>query len=1345
MLIARAFTRVGLAVRTTRGRTLALMAAIAATLAVVSPPTAVAGWTSIGTPGTGDPTNPSTELEWHGSELWAAWNDPDYNVQLAHWDGATWTLITSPGGGGTRPTNPSLASDGTSLYTAYNDGYFAIQFKRWDGTAWTAIGTPIDQTINTEPNLIYAGGWFYLAYQDDSQVVQILRGDGSGTWSAFATSPGSGGGSNTYPELAHDGTSLHVTFNTGSGTQLVKRWNGSTWDDLGSWAEGRNTVPALNVAGGLLHTARSTATNNAPVLVRVGGEWISHGDMRPAGTTNFAYPAMAWSGTTLYGSVTDDLGNAQVLRWEGPLPPDQLRQFAADGTTEIPQGQWTTDGITTNVRLRFRGTHQTAGATLTPWIELRPAGTAFSATCGTAVAGVTWSGPAATVTTAHELVSLEVPVTGLADGTEYHWRACVVDGGATASDWVELTPGFGVSSTPRWTLVPDTARAANGVWGHNVAPGCARSTTSSTEPLAIDEIRSVASEAACTATASEELVSTISDPTAGSDEYELTNAPSDLQTLTDMTVHARLRKTNSRTMTVTAQVRLADGTAVGTATSHAVDTTWVNYSYSLTGLSLTKTQVDGMFLELAQSVSGGGPATAAEASLVNVDVSYTASSGSSITVAGTALAGESGTPWSQCDGATANVAISVDGAAPLSTSCDATTGAFSRSVAVTAADSVVAVFMDPSSPGDRSVTYTRNLDTSTSITGLTVVLGRTSIRSESGTPVTNGSIDLYDSTQDADIPASSDGTTLTVAGTQLVVRSGATFAPGGDVSVPRLRIIGTYQRGSAMTTITAGDTGGCDTVSPPAFCNEGSFPAGTGLVRVTSPSSTVIRGDTAFATLEVVPASGSPVIQLWNIQSYETLVMGDGAASVTVDTSANPTLTISGTTTIRANATMAHTGSGTITAQGPLVVDGSLSGAGTGTLTANGDLRGAGTVDLSGNVVELRPAGTTVTLGSTGAGDWHLQGLLLSNSSTSTAAIVQLAGGGTGMLHVRATLTLGGALDTISVTLDADTYDRTLDVDGDVIVAATGGLSASSSAAFRIGGSFSRTGTFLANAGTVTFDDASRVSTLSYSGATSFANLIVATSSKELRFDEVDRTTVTATLQVDGAACTTPVLLRSAIAGDAFELDAQGTTTVSYARIADSSAVTASSASSSFDGGGNSGWTIDDGSCAGAVTIATSVSSIDLGLVVPGTDVVGSVTASVTTDDMDGYTLYATDTSDTWSVECAACPANVPDWTGDGATPTSWSEGSAGYAGVTVRDATGGRLAKWGTGTGTTETDFTNNLFAGLDAGTSTTLHSRSSATSADSVLISYRINAQSSQQAGSYAGSIALTVTATP
>lgn len=179
-----------------------------------------------------------------------------------------------------------------------------------------------------------------------------------------------------------------------------------------------------------------------------------------------------------------------------------------------------------------------------------------------------------------------------------------------------------------------------------------------------------------------------------------------------------------------------------------------------------------------------------------------------------------------------------------------------------------------------------------------------------------------------------------------------------------------------------------------------------------------------------------------------------------------------------------------------------------------------------------------------------------------------------------------------------------------------------------------------------------------------------------------------------------------------------------------------------------SAWGSDWFEVSETLTVGVDSATRTIGPALAGTDVTGTTVVTVTTNNATGYQLSATDQDDAWGVRKDASNS-VPDWTGPGAAPTAWAAGTSGGFGISVLGATGGaptRLAKWGTGTNTSATDFTNNLWAGLDLTSSTLLHERlTERTAADTVTVAYRGNVAASQQGGTYTGSITYTAVANP
>jgi len=180
------------------------------------------------------------------------------------------------------------------------------------------------------------------------------------------------------------------------------------------------------------------------------------------------------------------------------------------------------------------------------------------------------------------------------------------------------------------------------------------------------------------------------------------------------------------------------------------------------------------------------------------------------------------------------------------------------------------------------------------------------------------------------------------------------------------------------------------------------------------------------------------------------------------------------------------------------------------------------------------------------------------------------------------------------------------------------------------------------------------------------------------------------------------------------------------------------------------GWTLTIG--APALSLTVDSAALALPTMSPGSDTTGTTVATITTSNATGYTLTATDVSDTAGPVCSVggCTGlNIPDWTGTDAAPTTWTvgtTGAGGYFGLTVLGVTGGtsvKLPKWGTGT--LATDFVLNKYAGMRT-TTTTVHARNTFYApADTVTIAYRTIASGTTIAGVYNEVITYTALANP
>ncbi len=546
-----------------------------------------------------------------------------------------------------------------------------------------------------------------------------------------------------------------------------------------------------------------------------------------------------------------------------------------------------------------------------------------------------------------------------------------------------------------------------------------------------------------------------------------------------------------------------------------------------------------------------------------------------ITISGTAYNDSNMNVWSGC-GATANIGVSVNGAAPVNTTCSSVDGSFSIGGINTATDQVIAIYFNTNG-GNVGVAYTRPVDNATNITGIRIFKDEAVIGSQTATGWTVANLETWDQDNDADVPVIITGTTMTAAGeTRIRVDSSTSFTPTGTVTIPRLWVEGTYNGAPGETlTLTSGGDSACSggsMASRYAFCNSGTFNAPP-LVLVTSPNTTSLASGATYQTLEIRPSSGSPTINLgysWTAaDSYaQTLIVGDGTIAVDASAQENK-FTVFGTTTINANASVRTENGGTFEANG------SVTGAGSTTYTTGGTFR------------VRAGSGATVLLGPTsGSEDWLFHDLEIEHSGASVAT-VQSAAGGSGSFIVGRSLDVGRSSDASNTIFDLETNDRALTVALDLDVTSRGTMLASSSSLLSVGGDFTRaeTGVFTPGTGTVAFINAYQPSKVDFTtSGQSFYNIQITEPAKVVRFDNSETTTITNDLTVNGGACGTRIGIASISEADDAPLDVQGTASIQYADVRDSTAITALTATNSTAGANNTNWTIS-GTCS-TVTIA---------------------------------------------------------------------------------------------------------------------------------------------------------------
>lgn len=154
-----------------------------------------------------------------------------------------------------------------------------------------------------------------------------------------------------------------------------------------------------------------------------------------------------------------------------------------------------------------------------------------------------------------------------------------------------------------------------------------------------------------------------------------------------------------------------------------------------------------------------------------------------ITVSGTVYSDEGVTVSGICDGTTPNVHLRIAGLTSYTTSCNASTGAYSiPNISFGPADSIV-VFID----GETEKAATVTVDPVSNITNMDLYENRVIVRHENSSPISIADMDTWDSGDDADIPFTaaigSPNTLSLPANRKLVIWSNKEFEPAGNVTV----------------------------------------------------------------------------------------------------------------------------------------------------------------------------------------------------------------------------------------------------------------------------------------------------------------------------------------------------------------------------------------------------------------------------------------------------------------------------------------------------------------------------------------------------------------------------------
>jgi alpha-tubulin suppressor-like RCC1 family protein len=214
----------------------------------------------------------------------------------------------------------------------------------------------------------------------------------------------------------------------------------------------------------------------------------------------------------------------------------------------------------------------------------------------------------------------------LAVSSQYWWRAKATDGIGRSSAFSAIRTfttidGPIVPDGPGEGFIPTNAWFRIDKQGGTTCPGSF--TTTINEELAIDEDIDTPVSNACVAGAGQpdaDYIQTQGNPANAWDRYELSGMPSGMRTVSALDLRTRAWMTGGKATTLTVDLYDYSGTLLGTSGPNALSTTQTNFSASLTGLNLYRTDLDGAYVKVTANSSGGGSTATAFVTAINLDL-----------------------------------------------------------------------------------------------------------------------------------------------------------------------------------------------------------------------------------------------------------------------------------------------------------------------------------------------------------------------------------------------------------------------------------------------------------------------------------------------------------------------------------------------------------------------------------------------------------------------------------------------------------------------------------------------------------------------------------------------------
>lgn len=244
-----------------------------------------AGWTALGTEGlsTGKAAYPSMAVDGNDKLYVAYLEEPNIHIIVKSYNSSTdsWEDVGSqPASGAGFAYNPDLAINPNTNwpYITYSNNQ-TIHVRRFDNTnSWTLVGSG---PSGHKPKIAFDNaGQAYIAYQDQDQSGRLsVRGFDGNNWILYGNAGGVSTGitgevdflidDNGYPVVSYRDASNGGGSEHGSNGATVMRWNGTSWDVLGTRGFGHITYTSIALYNGNILIAYSDADDGSKVAVKI--------------------------------------------------------------------------------------------------------------------------------------------------------------------------------------------------------------------------------------------------------------------------------------------------------------------------------------------------------------------------------------------------------------------------------------------------------------------------------------------------------------------------------------------------------------------------------------------------------------------------------------------------------------------------------------------------------------------------------------------------------------------------------------------------------------------------------------------------------------------------------------------------------------------------------------------------------------------------------------------------------------------------------------------------------------------------------------------------------------------